>query len=428
MIDDLNTEAQRMAAKEKSLLSVKRSLKWWTIALVLLVIVILGLVGVSMFRNPLPGVKGSKTGSSAAYMGVEIQDLKESITDALDLRYSGGVAVTRVIPSSPAAEADLKSGDIILRYDRSKVESSTELQELLAAASPGDAVRIVLDRDGQVRTLYVKLGQRPSYLIQTASTSTAQTDPGAEWGYTLSPLTPDLVQKLSLPSSIRGVAVVAVSPSGLTNSAEVLPGDVIVSVNRQPTPTLASFYKAIEDQPSVVLKIYRSGQEVYLQLQAGSVSPPLATIAGSLTEGIPLPSLVAVAATGSDLNAQVATRFGTAPYFLMVDMATNRFMAIPNNAIADARGYGIAAAQLVAARGAKATIAGAYGPQAYDTLKALSIILFVASPVKISDSLSQYRSGLLSQVTEPTLPGYGYARSIITTGGSPFSSDSSEED
>ncbi|MBW1794562.1 MAG: PDZ domain-containing protein [Deltaproteobacteria bacterium] len=398
-------------------------------------VVALGLVAIVAYPNLLPEVIRekiasitSKAQSSTAYLGVEIQDLKESMAEALGLRSTSGVVITRVIASSPAAESGLKLGDIILQHDRLRVKNSSELQDMLAEASPGDTARIVVDRDGQVRTFYVELAQRPSYLMQAAYTSPGQTDSNPEWGCTLSPLTPELARQLSLPSSIKGVVVVAVASSGFAKTAGVLPGDVIVSVNRQPTQDLASFYKAIENQQSVVLQIYRSGQAVYVQLNVSSASPPLATIAGSVAESAPTSQRVAVAANGSDLNAQLAVRFGTAPYFVIADLGTNRFQAIQNNTLADSRGYGIAAAQLVAARGAGAAIAGAYGPQAYDALNALNIVPFTANPGKVSDVLNQYRSALLTQVTDPTLPGYGYARSIIATGGSPFSSEEEEEE
>ncbi|MBW1691914.1 MAG: PDZ domain-containing protein [Deltaproteobacteria bacterium] len=428
MMDDLNDETRRISADEKRVLALKNRLKWSNAALVVLAVVAIGLIGMAVYSNLLAGFIGEKSQAPTAYLGVEIQDLKEGMAEAMDLRYGGGVTVTRVVPSSPAAEAGIKPGDIILQYNRSRVENRSMLQDMLAEADPGDRARIVLDRAGQVRTFYVELGQRPSYLMQTAYTPPAQTASDFEWGCTLSPLSADLVQKLSLPSSVKGVVVVAIAPSGLAKNAGLQPGDVIVSVNREPTQDLAGFYEAIEDQRSLVLEIYRSGQVVYVQLEVRSASPPAATIAGSLTESSTLPGRVAVAANAGDLNAQVAPRFGTAPYFIIADLESNGFQAIQNNTLADSRGYGIAAAQLVAAQGAGAAIAGAYGPQAYDAFKSLNITPFIAKPGKISDVLSQYRSGLLAQVTEPTLPGYGYARTIIATGGSPFSGEEDQEE
>ncbi|HIJ39475.1 MAG TPA: PDZ domain-containing protein [Deltaproteobacteria bacterium] len=441
MIDDLKAEVQKMAATEKRLLSLRSNLKWWTVHLIILSIVALGLITVFMYPNLLPGNLGVKLATllgkdvsvttQRAYLGVEIQDLKKSVANALDLRYGQGVTITRVVSSSPAARARLRSGDIILRFDRSIVENTAQMQKLLADKNPGEVVSVVIDRSGQVRNYYVELGQQPGYAIRTAlgpplQTATTTADTAAvssEWGCTLSPLTADLVQKLALPASVRGVVVVAVAPAGLAKSAGILPGDVIVTVNRKATEDLASFYKAIAQQASVVLGIYRNGQTLYVQLQTASAAPPVATIAGSLGDTAPLPSRVAVAAAGNDLNSLVALRFGTAPYFIIADLAQNRFQAIPNTALNDTRGYAIAASQLMAAQGVGATVSGAYGSQAFTALKSMNIIPFVAKLESVSDALKEYRSGLLVQMADPTLSGYGYTRTVIPTGGSPFGSE-----
>ena len=440
MIDDLKAESQRLAATEERLLSLKSSVKWWTVNLIVLAVVALGFIFVFMYPNLLPGKLGSSlaaflgkdvvASTQRAYLGVEIQDLKTSVASALNLRYGQGVTITRVISASPAARARLRAGDIILRFDRSIVGNTAALQKLMADAEPGDVVQAVIDRAGQVRTYYVELGQPPVYLVQTAlgsppqtGTTEDQTVVTSDWGCTLSPLTADLVRTLSLPASIRGVVVVAVAPVGLAKSAGILPGDVIVGVNREETEDLASFYKEIQGQESVTLGIYRKGQTLYLQLQTASASPPVATIAGSLGDSAPLPSRVAVAAVGNDLKSQVAVRFGTAPYFIVADLAQNRFWTIPNTALNDTRGFGIAAAQLVAAQGTGAAVSGSYGAQAFATLKALNITPFVAKPETVSDALSEYRSGLLALMADPTLSGYGYTRNILPTGGSPFGSE-----
>ena len=440
MIDDPKAESQRLAATEERLLSLKSSVKWWTVNLIVIAMVALGFIFVFMYPNLLPGKLGTSlasvlgknvaTSTQRAYLGVEIQDLKASVANALNLRYGQGVTITRVIPSSPAARARLRAGDIILRFDRSIVGNTAELQKLMADAEPGDVVQAVIDRTGQVRTYYVELGQPPAYLVQTAlgsplqtGTTGDQTVVTSDWGCTLSPLTADLVQKLSLPASIRGVVVVAVAPVGLAKTAGILPGDVIVGVNREETEDLASFYKAIQGQESVTLGIYRNGQTLYLQLQTASASPPVATIAGSLSDSTPLPSRVAVAAVGNTLNSQVAVRFGTAPYFIVADLAQNRFWTVPNTALNDTRGFGIAAAQLVAAQGTGAAVSGSYGAQAFTTLKALNITPFVAKTESVSDALNEYRSGLLALMADPTLSGYGYTRNILPAGGSPFGSE-----
>jgi serine protease Do len=261
MIDDI--KGKRSSAAERKVSTRKPSSAWRTVLLVLGALAALGVLCLIAFPKLRRDVRdllddrGRSTGTGA-YLGMAVQDLTGSMAKTMGLESASGVVVTSVAHSSPADEGGLKTGDIVLRFDHTTVRNVAELEKLVAAAVPGDTYSIVVNRRDQERTLYVELTQRPTYLMQTAMSS--QTELDSQWGCTLSPLTPALIEQLSLPASITGVAVVAVEPTGLSKSAGMLPGDVIVSVNREPTPDLASFYRAIEDQQNLVLEVYRSGK------------------------------------------------------------------------------------------------------------------------------------------------------------------------
>ncbi|MBN2496109.1 MAG: PDZ domain-containing protein [Deltaproteobacteria bacterium] len=343
---------------------------------------------------------------------------------AMELKSDTGVVITRVVHSSPADRAGLKTGDIVLRFKQTKVERVAELEALIAGSEPGDTCSIVVDRQDQQRSFYVELAAQPTYLMKVAMST--KTDLDSQWGCTLAPISPDLVGQLSLPASISGVAVVAVDQGGLAKKAGMLPGDVIVSVNREPTPDLSSFYRAIEDGQTLVLEVYRNGEAVFLTVDASTASSPLATIAGSVRESSSIPQRVAVAADGNGPSAQLSLRFGTAPFFIISDLTSDMFMAVKNEVQTSSRGFGIAAAQLVAAQGVGAAISRDYGPQAYDALKVLNIVPYTAEGGTVSDVLKKYRAGLLSEASQATLPGYSYSRSIVATGGG-SSGDEEEE-
>ncbi len=428
MIDDLKSKGSFADGKRGVLGRPKY--KWRAVLVAMGVLAALGMLCLIFFPKLRKGVRELVDGQgkfpgTSAYLGMAVQDLNKSMAGAMGLESSSGVVVTSVVQSSPAERGGIEIGDVVLRFDGSEVDTVARLENLLVATTPGDTYSIVVDRRGQERTFYVELAQRPTYLMQASMDS--QTELDRQWGCTLSPLTPDLIEQLSLPASIGGVAVVGVDPAGLARSAGMLTGDIIISVNRESTPDLASFYRAIEDERILVLGIYRSGEVVYLQVDAGSAASPLATIAGSIAENSAPPQRVAVAADGNSPSAQLALRFGTSPYFIVADLSTGRYTAVKNEVQADARGFGIAAAQLAAAQGVGATISVAYGPQAYEALKVMNIVPYTAEPGTVAEALQLYRSGRLNELTQPTLPGYGYARSIMATGGGP-EDDEEEQD
>ncbi len=69
-----------------------------------------------------------------------------------------GVLLQRVFPRSPAAEAGLQDGDVIVRVDKTRVEAPADLQAAIAARRPEETVRLVVRRDGERHTVRVTLG------------------------------------------------------------------------------------------------------------------------------------------------------------------------------------------------------------------------------------------------------------------------------
>jgi S1-C subfamily serine protease len=99
-----------------------------------------------------------------AYLGVRMAPVED------------GVAVTEVVPDTPADEAGLRAatgativdgqevptgGDVIVEFDGQEVTSPTALQSAVDARRPGETVPVVVLRDGERRTLEVTLGVRP---------------------------------------------------------------------------------------------------------------------------------------------------------------------------------------------------------------------------------------------------------------------------
>ncbi len=99
-----------------------------------------------------------------AYLGIRMAPLED------------GVAVTEVLPGTPAEKAGLRpatgsttvdgqeqptGGDVVVEFDGEKVTSAVALQSAVDARRPGDVVSITIVRDGTRRMLEVTLGVRP---------------------------------------------------------------------------------------------------------------------------------------------------------------------------------------------------------------------------------------------------------------------------
>jgi predicted metalloprotease with PDZ domain len=89
----------------------------------------------------------------AAYLGVSV----EEETDHPE----GGARIERVIDGSPADEAGLQDGDVIVGFNGQPVRGPRALTEKIHDAAPGESVQLEILRDGSRQTLDAELGERP---------------------------------------------------------------------------------------------------------------------------------------------------------------------------------------------------------------------------------------------------------------------------
>ncbi|MCP4632436.1 MAG: PDZ domain-containing protein [candidate division Zixibacteria bacterium] len=103
---------------------------------------------------------GKKGGKS--WLGVYIQSVDDDLADALDLKVTKGVLVDDVIDDSPAEEAGVKAGDVIVKFNGKDVKNEKKLRLLIKNTSPEDKVDIVVNRDGKDKKMKIVVGESKS--------------------------------------------------------------------------------------------------------------------------------------------------------------------------------------------------------------------------------------------------------------------------
>ena len=104
------------------------------------------------------------------YMGVSYQTITRQLATAEDLPVNEGALIggtpntPAVQPGTPAADAGLQEGDIIIKVNGRAIDGDHPLDATLSQFSPGDTVAIEILRDGQTLTLSLTLGTRPADL------------------------------------------------------------------------------------------------------------------------------------------------------------------------------------------------------------------------------------------------------------------------
>jgi 2-alkenal reductase len=96
------------------------------------------------------------------YIGVSYQDVDPQMASALNLNTTQGVVVTRVEPSSPAAQAGIRESDVILSVDSTQLDQDHPLSTILFNRKIGDSITVTILRDGKQIQVPLKLASRPS--------------------------------------------------------------------------------------------------------------------------------------------------------------------------------------------------------------------------------------------------------------------------
>jgi ankyrin repeat protein len=94
-------------------------------------------------------------------LGVNIQDLNESLAKSFSRDSSDGALVSQVIKNTPAEFAGLREGDIILRFNDQPVSGAAQLKNMIEGEKPDTSVSLMIFRKGEFLNITLKLAQRP---------------------------------------------------------------------------------------------------------------------------------------------------------------------------------------------------------------------------------------------------------------------------
>lgn len=86
----------------------------------------------------------------SGYLGVSSSDATGS---------TAGAQIEEVEPGSPASDAGLSVGDVVVAFDGRSIGSAIDLVAAVTTRAPGDEIDITVDRDGRRTEVNVVLAQ-----------------------------------------------------------------------------------------------------------------------------------------------------------------------------------------------------------------------------------------------------------------------------
>ena len=95
------------------------------------------------------------------WIGTGVQELTPELAESFRTGNTEGVLVTEVIRNSPAEQAGIKTGDIVMAIDDKAINGWSNMLETVSNITPGKVITVKLMRNGAVVSLPVKVGKRP---------------------------------------------------------------------------------------------------------------------------------------------------------------------------------------------------------------------------------------------------------------------------
>ena len=96
-----------------------------------------------------------------SYLGINPNQVTREIAAQLGLDQARGVVVLEVVEGSPAAEADVRPGDVITSMDDAGIDTVEDLFSELRQRRPGTQARMTIIRNGRSQEVTVTLADRP---------------------------------------------------------------------------------------------------------------------------------------------------------------------------------------------------------------------------------------------------------------------------
>lgn len=188
-------------------------------------------------------------------LGVVTQDLTPDLAQAFGMEARKGTVISKVMPDSPAAEAGLKAGDVIIEVNGRKIKNAMDMRNAVGLIRIGEKLDIKLIRNGKKLNLQATI-EEP---IQRALA-----------GEKLSPRLAGAVfaQKPDAnDASILHVVIVDVAQGSPAWYARLRPGDEILSVNQKPVNSLKDLETLAKDSSQLLLNIQRGSQALFVLLK-----------------------------------------------------------------------------------------------------------------------------------------------------------------
>ncbi len=208
------------------------------------------------------------------WIGARIQPVTDEIAEAIGLDKGRGAMIAAVDPSSPAVQAKLQPGDVILAYDGKPIDRSRQLPRLVADTPPETAVKLTVWRDGKEQEVEIKVAVFNANRSAPSPPEPEKPKPSPTvdaLGLKLAKITPELRKQFSLTEAVKGVVVTEVPQNSPAAMQGLRPGDLVIAVGHEAVGGLEELQQKVaatkkNGHKNVLVRVEREGTSRFVAL------------------------------------------------------------------------------------------------------------------------------------------------------------------
>ena len=193
------------------------------------------------------------------FIGVQVQNLNADLAEAFGIKNQKGAIVNSVMADSPAQEAGLQPGDIIVSINAKPVKAASDVRNHIGLLPVGEQVSFEILRDGDKLSLQAMVAAATALKPAQGSARNPRLD-----GVTLS----DIDEEHPYHSRVKGAIIAKVKRGSRGWKSGLRKGDIITSVNHQPVDDLEAFLNLVDKlEGTLLLRVIRGEAAAFLVIK-----------------------------------------------------------------------------------------------------------------------------------------------------------------
>ena len=189
---------------------------------------------------------------SRGWLGVQIQDIDDSMQKALKLNSKKGAFIASVGKDSPADLGGLKEKDVIIAMNAIEIDDTNQLKNKVSSAKPGEMIIFTVIRNGNNETVMITLGTRPDQGSMKDVFSLNSFD--------------KLGMKVENNPDGGGVLILDIDPKSEAYSKNIRKGNLITEIGNDRIETVEDYKLSLENYEvgdPIMIRIINNGNPRY---------------------------------------------------------------------------------------------------------------------------------------------------------------------